>query len=198
MARQTRNEMMVETRLKLIRMARKQFGTVGFAGAVMDELTGEAGLTRGALYHHFGSKKGLFLAVYQQVDQEMDQRLQQAERDAADVWSALTGRCQAFLSMATEADIQRIILRDAASVLDSEVVQAVQLNCIAALSKLLKTLMDEKVIAQASPIVLARMMNGALTDAALWIARSKTPAQAHSEASETLRVFLNGLRTDNA
>lgn len=190
--------MMAQTRLSLIEVARRQFGTVGFARTVMDDMTGEAGLTRGALYHHFGSKKGLFLAVYQQVDQEMDERLRVVAMNAPDDWSALTGRCQAYLKMATEPDIQRIILRDATSVLDSEVVQAVQLNCVTALATLLKKLMAAQEITEASPVMLARMLNGALMDAALWIARSKSPAEAFSEASETLDVFLAGLRKPKA
>ncbi|KDM92280.1 TetR/AcrR family transcriptional regulator [Photobacterium galatheae] len=198
MTRQSRNEMMAQTRLSLIEVARRQFGTVGFARTVMDDMTGEAGLTRGALYHHFGSKKGLFLAVYQQVDQEMDERLRVVAMNAPDDWSALTGRCQAYLKMATEPDIQRIILRDATSVLDSEVVQAVQLNCVTALATLLKKLMAAQEITEASPVMLARMLNGALMDAALWIARSKSPAEAFSEASETLDVFLAGLRKPKA
>ncbi|WP_459778386.1 TetR/AcrR family transcriptional regulator [Photobacterium sp. R1] len=194
MARQSRNEMMEKTRLSLIEVARKQFGSAGFADTVMDELTGEAGLTRGALYHHFGSKKGLFLAVYQQVDRDMDERLRAVALSAPDDWSALTGRCQAYLKMATEPDIQRIILRDATSVLDSEVIQAVQLNCVTALATLLKKLMEAQMVSETSPVMLARMLNGALTDAALSIARSKDTASALAEASETLDVLLTGLR----
>lgn len=54
---------MAETRKKLIQVARRAFGEYGYADTSMDKLTAEAGLTRGALYHHFGDKKGLFAAV---------------------------------------------------------------------------------------------------------------------------------------
>lgn len=53
-----RSEMIAETRAKLIAAARRAFGTVGFAESSMDDFTAEAGLTRGALYHHFGDKRG--------------------------------------------------------------------------------------------------------------------------------------------
>ncbi len=59
MARKPRAEMIEETRAKLIDAARRAFADNGYAGASMDELTASAGLTRGALYHHFGDKKGL-------------------------------------------------------------------------------------------------------------------------------------------
>lgn len=72
MSHKPRAEMIEETRTKLIRTARQQFGKAGYAATVMDDLTAQAGLTRGALYHHFGDKKGLFLAVLQDLDRELD------------------------------------------------------------------------------------------------------------------------------
>ncbi|MBB1192007.1 TetR/AcrR family transcriptional regulator, partial [Klebsiella pneumoniae] len=72
MARKARTELIEETRRKLVAAARQQFGGVGYAETVMDELTAQAGMTRGALYHHFGDTKGLFLAVVQEIDAEMD------------------------------------------------------------------------------------------------------------------------------
>lgn len=74
MARRTRAAM-EETRASLLATARKAFAETGYAEASMDELTAQAGLTRGALYHHFGDKKGLLAAVVAQIDGEMDERL---------------------------------------------------------------------------------------------------------------------------
>lgn len=64
--------MIEETRAKLLDAARQAFGSVGYAQTSMDELTASVGLTRGALYHHFGDKKGLLQAVVQQIDAELD------------------------------------------------------------------------------------------------------------------------------
>ena len=83
-----RIEMIAETRTKLIAAARQAFGTVGYAEASMDDFTGEAGLTRGALYHHFGDKKGLLQAVIQQIDAEMTARLHKVSAKAPDRWQA--------------------------------------------------------------------------------------------------------------
>lgn len=80
-------------------------------------LIAQAGLTRGALYHHFGDKKGLLLAVVEQIDAEMDGRLQAISDSAADLWEGFRSRCRAYLEMAQEPDIQRIVLRDARAVL---------------------------------------------------------------------------------
>ena len=75
MAHRPRSEMIAETRAKLIAAARQAFGTVGYAEASMDDFTAAAGLTRGALYHHFGDKKGLLEAVIAEIDAEMAERL---------------------------------------------------------------------------------------------------------------------------
>ena len=75
MVRRTRAAMQ-ETRALLLATARQMFSEQGFAHASMDDLTARAGLTRGALYHHFGDKKGLLAAVVAQLDAETDARLQ--------------------------------------------------------------------------------------------------------------------------
>ena len=81
--RKSRASMIEETRAKLIEAAREAFGSQGYSQASMDELTAKAGLTRGALYHHFGGKPGLLAAVVAQMDAEMDARLEQVLADHA-------------------------------------------------------------------------------------------------------------------
>ena len=70
----SRSETMQENRVKLIAAARKDFAQKGYSAASMDELTADAGLTRGALYHNFGDKRGLLAAVVDQMDTEMAAR----------------------------------------------------------------------------------------------------------------------------
>lgn len=79
MVRRTRAEM-EETRATLLATARRVFSEHGYAATSMDDLTAQAGLTRGALYHHFGDKKGLLAAVVAQLDAETDVRLQAIDR----------------------------------------------------------------------------------------------------------------------
>lgn len=116
MARKPRAEMIEETRAKLIDAARRAFADNGYAGASMDELTASAGLTRGALYHHFGDKKGLLAAVVQQIDDEMNLRLGAILAAGEDLWSGFRAYNRAYLEMALEAEIQRIVLRDAPAI----------------------------------------------------------------------------------
>ena len=110
--------MIAETRAKLVAAARQAFGTVGYAEASMDDFTAAAGLTRGALYHHFGDKKGLLQAVIAEIDAEMDGALCAISRQGAPTAGrVLSTSGSAYIEMALEPEIQRIMLRDGPAVL---------------------------------------------------------------------------------
>ena len=134
MAHRPRGEMIAETRAKLIGAARKAFGEVGYAEASMDDFTAEAGLTRGALYHHFGGKQGLLEAVVVEMDREMSARIQKLAAKAADPWQAFVVECTAYIEMALEPEIQRIVHLDGPAVLGDPFKWSTQDGCIAATS----------------------------------------------------------------
>lgn len=188
----TRAEMIEETRAKLLATARESFRRAGYAGTSMDDLTASAGLTRGALYHHFGDKQGLLAAVASQIDDEMEQRLQAISRTAPDAWSALRERCRAYLAMAAEPDIRRIVLQDARAVLGPADAIS-QARCTASLATLLRTLMDQGGLRPADPHALARMLHGGLDESAFWIA-GDTGEDRLTLALQALDVLLQGIR----
>lgn len=115
--RKPRQEMIAETRGKLIAAGRRAFGTIGYAEASMDDFTGEAGLTRGALYHHFGDKRGLLQAVIMEIDAEMTERLNEVSAASPTRWQGFVDECSAYIEMALEPEIQRIMFRDGPAVL---------------------------------------------------------------------------------
>src|SRR5436305_2401581 len=104
MVRKPRSEMIAETRAKLVRAGRQAFGSVGYAEASMDDFTAAAGLTRGALYHHFGDKKGLLQAVIAEIDAEMSQRLRAIAAEATDPWRGFVDESIAYIEMALEPE----------------------------------------------------------------------------------------------
>ena len=195
MARKARTEMIEETRQKLVAAARLQFGNVGYAETVMDDLTAQAGLTRGALYHHFGDKKGLFLAVVQAIDAEMDAHLAEITASTADDWEAFAARCRRYLIMMTEPQAQRILLRDSPSVLGADYLRASKLACISWMTGALEVLMAQRRIAIAEPEALAHLINGGLMDAALWVAHHPEKDVGLEQALASLNLLLNGLRS---
>ncbi len=98
--RRSRREMIETTRASLLAAARQAFATQGFAHTSMDVLTAEAGLTRGALYHHFGSKDGLLIAVIEQIEAEVGLRLQAVSDAAPTPWDGFRRRCRTYLELA--------------------------------------------------------------------------------------------------
>ena len=191
MVRRTRSEM-EETRATLLVTARRVFSELGYADTSMDDLTAQAGLTRGALYHHFGDKKGLLAAVVGQLDAEMDQRLQAISDTAANEWEGFCARCRAYLQMAQEPQIQRIVLRDARAVLGG-VSPDSQRDCVASMQRLLERLMDSGVVARADPQALASLIYGSLAEAAFWIAEGEDGNTRLAQAVAALELLLRGL-----
>ncbi len=159
----------------------------------MDELTASAGLTRGALYHHFGDKKGLLAAVVQQIDDEMNLRLGAILAAGEDLWSGFRAYNRAYLEMALEAEIQRIVLRDAPAILGSSSSEASQLRCLSSMTGQLRELMDSGRVRRTDAEALAWLLNGALVDAALRIANAEHPPESLARACQALDVLLDGL-----
>ena len=190
----SRAEMIEETRGKLLATARESFRRAGYAATSMDDLTAAAGLTRGALYHHFGDKQGLLAAVAAQIDGEMEVRLQAISQRAPDAWTALRERCRAYLEMAAEPEIRRILLQDARAVL-GHADAAAQDQCTASLGTLLQALMVQGRISPADPNALARMIHGGLVESAFWIAGDNGPARLE-QALQALELLLQGLRRE--
>lgn len=188
----SRAEMIEATRAKLLAAARLAFVRDGYAATAMDDFTATAGLTRGALYHHFGDKKGLLAAVAAQIDDEIDQRLNAISHHAPDTWTALRERCHAYLRMALEPEIRRVVLQDARAVL-GPASAAAQQQCIASLSGMLAQLMSDGVIDTADPQALAHLINGSLTDSALWIADAPDGTTRLAHALHAMDLLLRGL-----
>lgn len=186
--------MIAETRAKLVAAARSAFGTVGYAEASMDDFTAEAGLTRGALYHHFGGKKGLFEAVVMQIDAEMTERLKEVSSRAANPWQGFVDECVAYIEMALEPEIQRIVHRDGPAVLGDPLGWSTQDGCIASMTKSVLVLkgmgyVREDVDAEAA----ARLINGASLHAAQWIANADDPQAVSPRAVTVFTAMLEGL-----
>lgn len=195
MPRRARSDMIAETRGKLIAAARDAFSRRGYAETSMDDFTASAGLTRGALYHHFGDKKGLLQAVVETLDAGMDVRLDAAS-EAADLWEGFVRRCKLYLEMALEPEIRQIVLKDAPAVLGASVLEPSRRQCLASLAARLSAMMAGGIVRQGDAETLARLINGALADAALWIAEADDPATRLASASDNLDLLLFGLKNE--
>lgn len=195
--RKTRKEMIAETRAKLIAAARHTFGTVGYADSNMDDFTAEVGLTRGALYHHFGDKQGLLRAVIEEIDAEMTVRLKAISERAPTRWQGAVDEWIAYIEMALEPEIQRIMFLDGPAVL-GDISQWPSTNgCVMALKESLDDLKVDGVLVDIDTESAARLINGASSSAATWIASSDNPEETSRRAVASFRTLLEGLRVKN-
>jgi len=189
-----RKEMIAETRAKLIAAARHAFGTIGYAEASMDDFTASAGLTRGALYHHFGDKKGLLQAVIAEIDGEMAARVNEVAARAPTRWQRFVDECTTYIEMALEPEIQRIMFRDGPAVLGDPAQWPNANACIASMTEHLTRLQEEGVVvADVDAETASRLINGASSQAAQRIANSKDPEATSRKAIAAFKQLLEGL-----
>ncbi|MBR7654676.1 TetR/AcrR family transcriptional regulator [Brucella oryzae] len=193
MAVNLRIKAMEENRVKLVAAARKTFAEKGYAAASMDELTAEVGLTRGALYHNFGDKRGLLAAVVSQMDNEMAARAQEIAARADTLWDGLLAEGVAYIEMALDPDVQRIVLLDGPAFLGDPSQWPSQNSCLQASRQKMVQLIEQGVLKPVDPEAAARLLNGAALNAALWIAASDDPKAVLSKAIDAFRSLATGL-----
>jgi AcrR family transcriptional regulator len=184
------------TTAALIDAARALFAERGYAGVGTEEIVQRAGVTRGALYHHFrGGKEELFRTVLVRVTAEIAQRIASAGRAEQDPWLALGVGVDAFLDACATPEVQRIVLVDGPSVLGWDVWRAIDQDYgIRLIESALQRAMDAgRMIAQPTD-ALAQVLLGAVHEAAMVVARADDPAAARVEMGKTVRRLLEGLR----
>ncbi|WP_165958818.1 TetR/AcrR family transcriptional regulator [Actinomadura sp. KC345] len=184
------------TKETLVASARALFAERGYAGVSAAEIVAVAGLTRGALHHHFGDKRELFRAVLEQMEGEIVGRVAEAIGGAADSWQAATAGVSAFLDICEEPEVVQIALRDAPAVLGWAAWRDIEAAHGLGLIKAgLQSAIDEQVLTPQPVDVLAHLVLSAVIEAALLIAHAPDRSTARAASEQTLIALLAGLRT---
>jgi AcrR family transcriptional regulator len=118
--RRTQAERREATRGALVLAARELFAAKGFAGAGREEIVERAGVTRGAMYHHFASKEDLFLAVFEAVEADVMRHVATAAMASDDPLEQLRLGSLAYLEVAADPAVSRVCLVDAPAVLSPD------------------------------------------------------------------------------
>lgn len=182
-----------ETIVKLVEVARKHFTERGYAESSMEEMVTEAKLTRGALYHHFGSKKGLFQAVLESIQTEIGERVEAEAAQSDDAWEQLLLGCRAFVAAAVEPRIRRILLIDGPAVLGWDAWRRMdEENSMRHLREQLQFMQREGCLKPVPLDAMTHFLSGALNESALWIAQSPDDGQGLEETMTVISHFLKG------
>jgi AcrR family transcriptional regulator len=192
--RRTQAERSEATRAALLGAARRLFAAHGYAGTGREEIVRAAGVTRGALYHHYDGKEDLFRAVYEELEHEIVARVGAAAAASVDPAEQLRLGALAFLDAALDPAVQRVVLIDGDAVLGWEVRQEISgERSLGMVRDALGAAMEAGRIERQPVEPLAHLLLAALHEAALLVARADDPRAARAEVGVTVERLLEKL-----
>jgi AcrR family transcriptional regulator len=198
-ARRTQAERTAGTRAALVAAARPLFAAKGYAGVGTDELATAAGVTRGALYHQFGGKEGLFAAVYEELSVEIVEHLATRRShldDAADPVAAIRSDIDSWLAVCARPEVHRIAMLEAPAALGYTRWREIgRRHSLGAVEEFVTELIRTGMIVPQPATPLAHVLIGALEEAALYAARADEHdrERATAEARVALVTLVDGL-----
>jgi AcrR family transcriptional regulator len=185
------------TRARLLEVASELFAAQGYAGVGTEEIVRAAGLTRGALYHHFADKRELFEAVYEELEQGLVERLAQAALAAAsdDPLDALKTGTAAFLEDCEDPAVQQIAVLDAPSVLGWARWREIGMKyAFGLIQGALQEAVDAGEISPQPVEPLAHLLLGASHEGAMLVARADDDGATRRQVADSIARFLDSLR----
>lgn len=196
MPRRSQEDRSRATRAALEQAGRRLFTERGFAGTSAEELVTEAGVTRGALHHHYGDKRGLFLAVLEQIEVEITAEIENAIAavDSEDVMAGMAVGLALFLEICQRPAMLRIALTDAPAVLGWQAWREFEsAHGLGLITRQLERARAAGLIADAPIPVLAQLVVSVISEASLIVAHAEDPERARAEAQQSVLLLISGL-----
>jgi len=191
----TKAEQSDATRAALSAAARQLFTERGYAATSTTEIVERAGVTRGALYHHFAAKEDLFRAVFEQLEDEVTTHVAREALTSADPLEQLRRGTRAYLDACIDPAVQRVVLLEGPSVLGWQAWQDIEQRYGFGLVVAGVEAATGAGLIAAQPVeALAHVLFGALTEAGMVVARADDPGAARTEMEAAMDRLLDGLR----
>jgi AcrR family transcriptional regulator len=191
----SRAQQAADTRAQLIQAGRELFAERGYASVGTEEIVARAGVTRGALYHHFEDKKDLFRAVHEELERDLATSIGEQIAGVEDPWEALVRGVRGFLNASTDPALMRIALVDAPVVLGWQEWREIDARYSLGLVSLgLQNAMDRGLLRRQEVRPLAHLLLGSITEAAMMIAHAPDHEAARREVEGPLLALLEGLK----
>jgi AcrR family transcriptional regulator len=188
-----KQESTARTRALLEQTARGLFEARGYAAVSSEEIVAQAGVTRGALYHHYDGKQGLFEAVAEAAMQRLHAHVAEAAGVARDPMDALRIGVRRFLDLATAPRLQRVLFVDAPAVMGWHRWRSMDERYgLGLLKQGVELAMATGQMRGASAQLIAHILLSALIEAALLAAHASNKAAAKHDAEEVLMKVLDG------
>lgn len=174
--------------------ARELFAERGYQAVPADEIVRAAGVTRGALYHHYSDKQGLFRAVVEEIERELTVEVQQAFGESPDLMSGMLNATQVFLTACMRDEVRQISLTDAPAVLGWAVWREIEAEYgLGLLVGMLEKAVEDGVIEPQPVRTLAQLSLSAVMEAARMIADAEDPERVGAEVQQVLGGWFASL-----
>jgi AcrR family transcriptional regulator len=194
MPRRSQQDRSQATKAELIRAGRELFASHGYANVSAEQIVAAAGLTRGALYHHFGDKRGLFVAVIEDVEQENTHEITEAIGAADDQWTSIVLGIGRFLDICQRPDVIQLAMIDAPAVLGWQGWRELEArHGLGMVTEALQSALDSGLLRPAPIPVLAKLVLSSITEAGMIIAHAVDPTTARAQAEQALLLMMTGL-----
>ncbi len=191
----TKAEKSNQTRTTVIEEARKIFARDGYAKASLSEIVKNAKVTTGAIYHHYGDKKGLFTAVAEHLEQEILAIIADRIAVIPSDWERLEKGVYYTLEVCSRPDIQRIVFQDAPTVVGLHEWREIEMKyAFGIMLQNIRSLSEQGIISGGSPELTAQILLGTIIEAAHAIAIAKDKKAALQQARETILMMLRAIR----
>ena len=174
-AKLTKAEQTRRTRRAILDRARHLFATKGYAATGTEEIISELGITRGALYHQFNDKIGVFKAVIVEAYSEITDYIQTQIRSLDDNWRQLIIGCQAFLEVTQQDELRRLVFIEAPAVLAADDLVEIDQYGFGLLYESIQIAVNEGKLNTIDAEGFAHLVNGSLNELAAWVAQSDDP-----------------------
>lgn len=193
--RRTQTERREATRAALITAGRRLFATRGYDNVGTEEIVAAAGVTRGALYHHFDGKRGLFGAVFEAVERDLIESFPVERLIGTDPFGGLAAGTAEFLELSLDHELQQITLLDAPAVLGWEGWHEIQVRYgLGLIQAGVAAAIEAGQIRDLPVEELSNALLGALVEAALYVSRADDQPAATARMKDVLAAMLEGLR----
>lgn len=189
-----RAQQVLATRAALVAAGREMFGSRGFAATSVDEVAAQAGVTTGALYHHFATKTELFAAVFEQLHEEQLVDAARASTRVTGQVDRLLKAFESFLDAMLVPDVARILVLDGPAVLGLErFTELDERYAFVGIVDALDSACSSGELRTRDPETLARMLLGSLTRGGMLIANATDQRRTRDAVARTLRELVAGL-----
>lgn len=192
-----RDEYAERTRAEILKSARAIFTKTGFTASSLQQIAKSAGVTRGALYHHFKNKEDIFLAVFRILQAEMIEKLgRTVSTEIDDGWTGVSAVLSSFLEYSQNGEYQQIVLIEGPGALGWAQWRKVEEEyALGFIGNLIDRLTEKGEIITANRDALASMVMGLTIESSLALAMNDG-AYTAADIQQIAERMVFGLKAD--